>query len=74
MIATQRNTTYFPGLPAEEQHNADAWLDDYLRLVIRIHRNYLARCRTLDIHRISLDAAKRTGRLDPRRHTRQQPQ
>jgi hypothetical protein len=37
MIAQQRKDTYFPELEGDDRAGADAWLRDYLRLVIRIH-------------------------------------
>lgn len=34
--------TFFPELEGDEREIADAWLRDYLRLVIQIHRGHLA--------------------------------
>ncbi len=33
--------TFFPELEGDERENADEWLYDYLRLVIRIHREHV---------------------------------
>jgi hypothetical protein len=35
--------TFFPELEGEERRQADAWLDDYLRIVIRIYKAHLER-------------------------------
>lgn len=40
-MATQDPETYFPELENEERSRADEWLRDYLRLVIRIHREHI---------------------------------
>jgi hypothetical protein len=33
--------TFFPELEGDEREQADAWLHEYLRLVIRIHREHV---------------------------------
>lgn len=38
----KKPASYFPELQGEEQRQADEWLFDYLRLVIRIVREHLA--------------------------------
>lgn len=40
-MTAQRKESYFPELEGEEQRVADEWLDDYLRLVLRIRRGLL---------------------------------
>lgn len=37
--------SYFPELKGDEQREADEWLHEYLRLVLRIHREYLEKHR-----------------------------
>ena len=38
---TQDPDTFFPDLDGDERSRADEWLHDYLRLVIRIHREHV---------------------------------
>jgi len=58
MAAPQRKGTYFPELTGEERERADKWLDDYLRIVIRIYRRY----QTL-VPRGEVDVQRSTGRI-----------
>ncbi len=37
----QAPETFFPELEGDERAHADAWLHDYLQLVIRIHREHV---------------------------------
>ena len=41
-MTIQKPETFFPELNGEDREHADEWLYDYLRLVIRIHREHLA--------------------------------
>lgn len=34
--------TFFPELEGDERTAADAWLREYLRVIVRIHREHLA--------------------------------
>ncbi len=40
-MTTQDTDTFFPELEGNERSRADEWLHDYLRLIIRIHREYI---------------------------------
>jgi hypothetical protein len=39
-MAIQKPDTFFSELDSEERERADEWLFDYLRLIVRIHREY----------------------------------
>jgi hypothetical protein len=62
MTAPQRKDTYFPGLDGAQRREADAWLRDYLRLVVRIYRDYLERSATTNPHS-ALDSHNGTGKV-----------
>jgi hypothetical protein len=40
-MVSQKPETFFPELEGDEQIRADEWLHDYLRLVVRIHREHV---------------------------------
>ena len=63
MTAPQRKSSYFPELKGERQREADEWLREYLRLVIRIHRDHLARSSDNAAMPTSIDDTNGTGKL-----------
>ena len=54
--------SFFPELEGEEQRLADEWLHDYLRLVIRIHRESIEADADA-IHSSQIDVPRGTGKL-----------
>lgn len=54
--------TYFPELDGDDRRQADEWLHEVLRLVLRIHRDHLER-HALDYPQRSLDNTDGTGTL-----------
>lgn len=63
MTAPQRKNTYFPELEGDEQHRADEWLDGYLRLVIRIQREYREGTSSKSYPQPSIDESVGTGKV-----------
>ncbi len=39
-MAKEKPPTFFPELDGEERDRADEWLHDYLRLIMRIHKEH----------------------------------
>ncbi len=62
MTAQQRKESYFPELTGEEQREADEWLRDYLRLVVRIHREHLEGANS-SYPQVSVDESRGTGKV-----------
>lgn len=63
MTAQQRNESYFIELEGELQRLADAWLIDYLRLILRIAKGRRNRSRRDSYPQGDLDASHGTGKV-----------
>jgi hypothetical protein len=63
MTAPQRKDTYFPELEGEEQRAADEWLEGYLRLLMRIRREHLARQEDGSYPQTRVDTRAGTGKV-----------
>ena len=72
MTAQQRKESYFPELTGEEQRETDEWLRDYLRLVIRIHREHLENAKS-SCPQASVEESCGTGKVRTATSGRQHP-
>ena len=63
MTAPQRKETNFPELDGEEQRTADEWLEGYLKLLVRIWREHLARQANASCPQTALDVHEGTGKV-----------
>ncbi len=72
MTAQQRKESYFPELTGDKQREADEWLRDYLRLVIRIHREHLEQAKS-SYPQALVEESCGTGKVRTAKSARQNP-